>query len=93
MSLYPIGLFGWRELKADAELRVYNYYKPQSPLFVMAAPMGSHPEFEPGRQRDEMATAVLVAPTEQLRFNFEAARQPEKYWGQSPLPKTKPGYR
>ncbi len=64
MSLYPIaekqtytavrlGLFGWRELKADAELRVYNYYKPQSPLFVMAAPMGSHPEFEPGRQRDE----------------------------------------
>ncbi len=42
MSLYPIaekqtytavrlGLFGWRELKADAELRVYNYYKPQAP--------------------------------------------------------------
>ena len=48
-----LGFFVWRELKADAELRVYNCYKPHSPLFVMAPPLGSHPEFEPSRQRHE----------------------------------------
>jgi hypothetical protein len=65
-----LGFFVWRELKADAELRVYNYYKPQSPLFVRASPMGSHPEFEPGRQRDENGDCVFGSANRAAPIQF-----------------------